>query len=468
MLFFTDEPTLRVNSIGAGLLLTVALCDVMRLTGEIRTVRLLCTEGPKTVLEPTEPRKRKLRQGKKLVKIINDDIDERFYRVRVAEETEGFFRRFNELSSTNRPFHVLLGLAPVVGFLAAFVALLITESFLSAINTFMTVVMLSAPFCAIFSFFHPLCRANKILSKDGCALIGEEAVQEYNESKTVIFPDTDLYASQRCTEIPAKESDDFRQDLRMSAILFCKLGGTLSSVGKIYARGSADASVTFVRLTEQGVEAMIEEKRHILAGSADFLKKYGIRLPRETSDLTLRRTPNVGVMYVAIDGVLKLTYEIEYTEKVAFNTIVNDLASIDTSVAIQSYDPNLNQSFLLANRPSGSTPIRVIKPGRHECDSVLKSSDTGAVAVGDTFDIVYPLHAAHGIQKHRRFGIRLQYVLSAIGAIGGAVLSLTASAEWITPLTVAAYHLCGILVTLAVAHFRLTRRSFRMRKEGRR
>ena len=76
--FFTTEEMLRVNFIACGILLLLAFCDTMRLVSELRTFRLLSTEGVKTVLDSTTPRKKKLRQGKKLVKIINDDIDESF------------------------------------------------------------------------------------------------------------------------------------------------------------------------------------------------------------------------------------------------------------------------------------------------------------------------------------------------------------------------------------------------------
>lgn len=463
--FFTSDTPLRVNPLIAGILLLLAVCDVLRLACEMRTMRLLCAEGDKIVLESVEPRKRKLRQGKKLVKIINDDIDEHFYRVRRAEETSGFFRRFNDLSSTNRPFHILLGMPPIIAFVCAFAALLITGNPSTAISLFMTVMLVAAPFSAIFSFFYPLCRANKLLSQASCALIGDESVEEFGESTTIIFPDTDLYTAEQCTEISVRDGDDFRQDLRLAALLFCKTGGTLATVGNSYGGKGIDAPVTFVRVTESGIEAIAEESRHMIAGSADFLKKNGIRVPRESSDKALRRTPNVGVMYVAIDGILKLSYEIEYTEKPDFERIVRDLADIDIGIAIRSYDPNLNELFLLSNRPEGAIPIRVIKPGRHEPDTTLKTADTGAVALGSTSDIVYPLRAASNVRAVKRFGTVLQYILSVVGIVGTTALSFTPLNAYLTPLTLAAYHLGGIFITLIATQFYLNKRTLQMRKQ---
>lgn len=465
--FFTSDPMLRVNCLICGILLLLAFCDVMRLVCEMRTVRLLCEDGVKTVLESVEPRKKKLRQGKKLIKIINDDIDEQFYRVRHAEETTGFFRRFNDFSSANGLFHVLLGAPPAVAFVGAFVVLLVSRDPSVALSLFMTVILAAAPFISIFAFFYPLARANKLLSRNGCALIGEESVAEYGRSSTVVFQDTDLYSAEQCAEISVREGDDFRQDLRLAAILFCKAGGTLAAVGNTYGGKGLDAPVTFVRVTETGLEAMVEENRHMIAGSAEFLKKNGIRVPRESSDKALRRTPNIGVMYVAIDGVLKLSYEIEYCERPTFEQLVSDLADIDVGIAIRSCDPNLNEGFLTLNRPDGAPLIRVIKPSRYEADTMLKTVDTGAVALGDTLDIVCTLHAAHGVHRARRFGTALQCVLSIVGMIGTTALSLTPLSVYVTPLTVAAYHLCGIFLSLLASRILLSKRTCKIKRKSR-
>lgn len=465
--FFTTEAILRVNFITAGILLLIALCDCMRLVCEMRTFRLLSAEGVKTVLEPTTPRKKKLRQGKKLVKIINDDIDESFYRVQKAETVTGFFRRFNTTRDSHFSFHVLLGLSPACGFLGAFITLLATANPFSALSAFMSVMMLAAPFTAVLSFFFPLCRANKLLARHNCTLVGDEAVQEFGESKTVIFADTDLYTAEKCTEIAMRESDDFRKDLRLAGILFRKIGGTLAGLGASYATKSADPSVAFVRIAEHGVEAMIDNQYHVIAGDADFLKKCGIRIPKESSDRALRRTPNVSIMYVAIDGVLKVSYEIEYSINPDFEELALDLSDIDTDVAIQSYDPNLNEPFLQISREENAAHIRVIKPGKYEADSVMRVCDTGAVALGRPEDIVYPLHAAKGIRTARTFGTYLQYAASAFGAVAATVLSIIsvgAPFEWLHPLTIAGYHILCMLLTLLSSFVYLNRRTLCIRR----
>ena len=445
---FTTAPMLRVNFLTSLALLVMTVCDVLRLSCEMRTLQILSAEGEKTVLSPAVPRKKKLRQGDKIVKIVNDDIGENRYQVRTATETVGFFRRFNDMKSAARPFSILilamLGLATVV----AFVDAVCTSSISSALSAFMTVLMLGAPLASCFGFFYPLSRANRLLSKRNCALVGEEAIEEYDAPKTLIFRDTSLYTAQKCTEIAVREGDDFRNDLRVSSVLFRKLGGTLEPLGQsIPASQKTDPPVSVVRIQDNGVEAMVDNRYHILAGSAEFLRRGGVRVPKESTDKELRRTANVSLMYVAIDGVLKLSYEIEYRTKPTFENLIRDLADTGASTAVWSYDPNLSDSFLQRSRAENAESVRAVKPGRFEEDKPLDIADTGAVALGEDSDIVYPLHAAAEIGMIRRFGLRMQLIATLLGGAAVAILSLLGQSGLFGIAPIAVYQAFWILVT---------------------
>lgn len=462
--FFSPTPLLRVNALTSGMLLLMALCDILRILCEMRVFRILSANGEKTVLEPTQPRKKKLRQGKKLVKILNDDIDEAFYRVQKAEHASGFFRRFNSMDSAAAPLRWFLACIPAIAFVIAFIVSLITNSFSLSLTVFACVLFASLPSTAVFSFFYPLCRANRLLTHYNCALVGDEAVEEFAESKTVIFNDSDLYEAEKSTEFSLKESDELRRDIKLTSILFRKIGGALDRIGRPPLMLDNDPPVAFVRVADYGLEAVIDNRYHVIAGSADYLRRSGIRVPEESDDIVLRRTENTGVMYVAVDGVLKLNYEIEYSVKPSFEALVSELAEIDTAVAIQSYDPNLNDTFLQISRNDRAVPIRVIKPGRFEADGVLKESDTGAVALGSTTDIIAPLHAARYVAKAKTLGIHLQIIFSACGALAVILLTLLSQLAILNPLIIAAYHVACVIATLITTRIGINKRILRLQK----
>ena len=450
-------PLMHLNCVAVGALLLICICDIFRLTSEMRVFRLVATDVPKTVLDTTEPRKKKLRQGKKLIKIINDDIGENFYHVHNAQQTMGFFRRFNELSSARVPFSILLTLPILLGFIAGFV-LALTNGLGDALNTFATITVLGMPGAACFGFFFPLCHANNLLTHENCALIGEEAVEEYNESKTVIFNDYRLCRAQSCTELAVRDTnDDLRRDLKLANILFRKIGGSLENIGKATAHKSSDPAVALVRIADTGVEAVIDNQYHVIAGDATFLKKSGIRIPKETADRALRRSKNVGLLYFAVDGILKLTYDIEYALDPNFEIVAERLADATTSIAIQSYNPNLTEEFLEDVRHADAIPVRVIKPGKYESEALLEIADSGAIALGGEGRIVNPLYAAKKICAVKRISYYLQLAASAISFVGILVLMLLSLSSYLTPMVLGLYYL-GWTVVSAILSFALINR----------
>ncbi len=464
-LFFIDAEMLKANCLVCFAFLILAVCDVFRLTSEMRVLQLLSEDGLKTVLAPSAPRKKKLRQGDKIVKIINDDLGKNMYHVKKAVQTTGFFRRFNSMESAARPFNVMLGCTFALSTLSALVNALLTSSFPSALSTFMTVLLLSAPLSACLMYFYPIARANRLLAKRSCALLGEESVEEYREPKTVIFRDSELYTAEQCTEIAVREGDDFKNDLRLAGILFRKLGGTLKRIGESARTTLNDPPVVIVRIHDNGVEAIVDNRYHMVAGSAEFLKRVGVRVPRESTDKILRRTANTSVMYVAIDGVLKLSYEIEYTTNASFEELICDLSDAGIAVAIHSYDPNLDETFLQKSRSDLAVPIHAVKPGRFEEDKPMESVDTGAVALGESNDIVYPIYAARGIDGLRRFGTRIQLISALLATAASVVLSILGRHQLLSLLPILGYQLLWIAVSVVASFSELNPEKLRFLKK---
>ncbi len=455
---------IRISLPAALSLLLITVCDVLRLSCELRTLRLISAEGEKQVLVAATPRKKKLRHGKKIVKIINDDDGEPRYEIRSATQTVGFFRRHNSFDSATRPFTVLLYTVFALATLTAFFGAIFTSSVTSAVSTFMITVALGMPLSAIWVYFYPLCHANRLLSRRNCALIGEEAVEEFDCPKTLIFHDTDLCKVKACTEIAVRDGDDFRNDLRLSCILFRKLGGTLTSLGdSVPPLTKGDPDTAIVRIMDDGVEAVVDHRYHVLAGSAEFLRRSGIRVPRESSDKALRRTTDTSPMYVAVDGVLKLNYEVQYSISNNFESLIRDLSEGACNVSVYSYDPNLTNDFLSPLRGENAEPIRVVKPGRLEDEHPLDLADTGAVALGKHTDLVYPTYAASSIGAVRRFGFRMQWISTLLGAGIAVLLLLLGEQGLLSVLAIAGYHVFWLIVSTLATHSEINREKLRMK-----
>ncbi len=428
-LFLTGEnlQLISLNLPTVSLLLLIAVCDALRLSSEMRVFRILSAEDEKTVLEPAETHKQKLRHGDKIVKIINDDLDQNLYRPRKSELVSGFFRRCSDTSSAARPFGFLLLATLTLCFVTGLIATVLGNGFQTVASAVLLTFFFSLPIPSVLLFFYPLCRANRLLCHRNCALVGEESVAEYGQPKTVIFRDRDLFTLNKYTQTMVREGEDFRRDIRLAGILFRKMKGALDELDPNSASSVNDPPVTLVRLGENGTEAIVDNHYHLLAGNAQFLTKSGVRVPKESTDRREGRNENARLMYVAIDGVLKLTYEIEYTASPAFEAMISLLAEHGTYSAIRTYDPNINDEFLQACGVAGAEYVRVIKPVKYESEDTVEVSDSGAVALGDRFDVTRPTVAASLIQKIRSVGYRVQLAATAAGAALGLILALRQS-----------------------------------------
>ena len=412
-----EKTLISLNLPAVGTLLVTAICDAARLASEMKVFRIISVDEEKTVMETAEPQKQKIRQGDKIVQIINDDVDLNIYCVRKSNFITGFFRRCNDSSSAVRPFGFLLLTALTLSFLTGFTSAVFGKDVATVASASLLTFFISLPVPAVVLFFYPLCRANRLLNHRNCALIGEESVAEFGRNKTVIYRDKDMFTIKKCTQTMIREGEDFRRDMHLAAILFRRMRGALSDLDPHSAeKALSDPPVTFVRLGENGTEAMVDNRYHLLAGDGKFMVKNGVRIPEERTESAAQRKENVCLMYLAINGVLKLTYEIEYEASPSFESMAALLAEHNTRLAIRTYDPNLNDAFMEQSRDSGVEYIRVIKPVRNESDGTMEISDNGVVALGGRFDLPRTMIAASVINTIRSYGYRIQFVAAILGA----------------------------------------------------
>ena len=168
-------------------------------------------------------------------------------------------------------------------------------------------------------------------------------------------------------------------------------------------------------------------------------------------------------MYVAIDGALKLNYEVQYSVNDDFESLIRDLAEGDCNVSLYGYDPNLTTEFLSSLRGEYAEPVRMVKPGRLEDEHPLDLADTGAVALGKHTDLVYPTYAASSIGAVRRFGFRMQWISTLLGAGIAVLLLLLGEQGLLSVLAIAGYHVFWLIVSTLATHSEINREKLRMK-----
>jgi cation transport ATPase len=418
-------------------LFLLATGERMRVKTEQTAFSVVSARTRKVLLSDVDPKKKKVVRDGHIVKIINDDADRPWRRVRQSELAEGYFRRTSEPSARYRNLAPLIAAAVFVSFAVAIGVLLLRNDLRLAAGTLLFSVLLTLPSSALIAYAHPMQLTTKELAKCGCAIVGDSAVDEYAEPCILLFDDTEMFRSKSSTEITIKGGGDTRKYIRYAKRLFRTLGGTLRHVTTSdLSEEMYEDRVEILRVMDEGVEACIDGKAHVLAGTSAFMTKNGIRVPSESAELLVRRHVESCILYLAFEGKLRLGYEIDYRISGRFEQMVAELAKTGTNVAIESCDPDIHAEFLSRSRDPGMAPVRVVKPVRFEKTVDVGGVDSGVVATRTARDIARATDACRRLARHDRFVAGLQWLMLAVGCATAAALMLlnvTPEALLLTP-----------------------------------
>ena len=433
LVFFTvlyDVPGLlepvcgmMLNLPTALMLTMLAIGERIKIKSEKKTFSVVSARSRKIALSDMEAKKKKVIRDGHIVKIINDDADLDLRRVRRTEQIGGYFRRTGEPSLRHRALSPVLMIALLLSVAIGVTTLLMKHDLRVASTVFLLTLQLTLPASALIAYVYPKLLAAESLGKQGCAIVGDSAVDQYATDGILLFDDTEMFRSKSSTEITIKGGGDTRKYIRYAKRLFRTLGGTLRNVTTSdLSEETYEDRVEILRVMDEGVEARIDGKVHILAGTAAFMVKNGIRVPSETAELLVRRHVESCILYLAFDGKLRLGYEIDYRISGRFEHMVADLANNRTAVAIESYDPCIHAEFLTRSREPGMPPVRVIKPVHFEKTVESSVVDSGVIATRSARDIARAVTACHRLADNDRRVKSVYYVGLLIGALLSAGL----------------------------------------------
>lgn len=380
----------------------------------------------KIALYDMEPKRKKVIRGGHIVKIINDDADRILRRVRRTERIGGYFRRTGEPTRRYRALPGLLMTSVLCSVVLGVMALLIKGDLRLSATVLVLSLQTTLPLSALIAYVYPFWLTSTRLAKRGCGIIGDSAVDEYAKDSILLFDDTEMFRSKSSTEITIRGGGDTRKYIRYAKRLFKTLGGTLSSVTTSdLSEEVREDRVEILRVLEQGIEARMDGRVRVLAGTSEFMMKNGIRVPSDSAELLVRRHVESSILYLAFDGKLRLGYEIDYRISGRFEQIADQLGHAGTSVAVESSDPCIHAELLARSRDPKLAPIRVIKPLHFEKNDEAEVIDSGVVATKNARDIAHAVLACHKIATNDRLIRGIQYAATLIGALlCGALMML--------------------------------------------
>lgn len=423
---FDPVGNLIFNLPAAMALVLLATGECMRVKTEESAFEVVSSRSRKILLADMEPKKKKVVRDGHIVKIINDDADRPWRRVRQADQVEDYFHRMSDSGKRYRGLAPLIAASVLVSVALALIVLVLKDDLRLSAAAFLFSVLLTLPSSALISYSYSMLTTTRELAERGCTIVGDSAVGEYARPSLLLFDDTDMFRSKSSTEITIKGGGDTRKYIRYAKRLFRTLGGTLRHVTTSdMSEEMYEDRVEILKVMDEGVEACIDGKAHVLAGTSAFMVKNGIRVPSESAELLVRRHVESCILYLAFEGKLRLGYEIDYRISGRFEQMIAELAKNGTSVAIETCDPDIHAEFLSRSRGPEMSPVRVIKPVRFERSVDVGAVSSGVVATRSARDIARATDACRRLAKNDRFIGALQWIMLLVGCAVAAVLTLT-------------------------------------------
>ncbi len=370
------------------------------------------------------------------------------YSVRKASFTEGYFRRTNEKKKNIYLLNYIIIPAAAAGVMMAFITAGITSDVAKAFSAFMASVLICMPSSLLLLISLPPALASRRLRKHGCAIVGLAGIDEYSKRKMIVFEDRTMFPSRSIHTKGIKLYDGFEiyDMLVKTGSLFSVVGGPL---GEIFETGNAKYrqvnNIKLVKAERGGVEAVVDGNKHLLAGSYEFLEKYGIYPKRNPRDEQLAAEGEVTIIYIAIDKRAAARLYVDYRPDADFERAAAILTDCGNRVAIRTCDPGIDGNMVERKRGADACEISILRTAGAETDTNAGGIDSGIVALGSPCSLAEPVLVATELKKVRRRGLITILGVFIINIIFSAVLAVTGTLGFIVSGVAAAYLILWLL-----------------------
>lgn len=383
-------------------------------------------------------------------------VDDDYMRVIRVGRTS-FVDNFVSRSDEKRPSQVnkvLLPLAVIVIIGLFAVSMILHNSASLAFSVANIALMMCLPATVFCAEYYPLYDAARKSFNTGSAIIGESAIEEYADPAVVTFEDRDVYPSYSVKVKNIKVYGNGRIDriLYDTASLFSLTGGPLCDVFELATAdiGHSD-SAKLTGAEEDGIAADIEGSE-VLIGKDSYMQKNGIFPLHDLEDESYLRSGDIGILYVAEDGVLTAKYYIQYMMDVDFISILKQLHRKKVFTVIRTFDPNITEELLSHSVDLNRYAVKIVRCGKDDRLSVSSErADSGVVSTESPKALMQTVIMCGNLYNVLRTNSILKAVSVVVSLCIMAFVSVISASSGIHSLYVALYQLFWMLPPLLIS-----------------
>ncbi len=338
-----------------------------------------------------------------------------------------FFNRASKTCENSLNVATMIGISMGIALVTGTVSFLLDGySLVSGIQSCAMVFMLSYPVFSILSHKIALKCVSKRAAIEESAFVGESSVYEAADVDVFTYEDTEIFGiedvSIRKVHLYGKAYNTPKAMKEMYS-LFSVIGGPLDFVfsSALDRKGSSAENII---IEDDGVSGMLEGSR-ICAGTEEYMKRHGVKIPDDDYRTNPSATDSTKVMYGAEDGEVYVKFFIRYSFSEEFTMLLPDLKAKKIVPLIYTRDPNITVE-LLKVLTLGEDIIRVMKKyvPRTTEEKTYRRIDSGIVTHGDKNSAINMILLAKKYTAFQESLAASELISMIVGAVLAVVLAL--------------------------------------------
>lgn len=367
------------------------------------------------------------------------------YRVRKTASVKGFLRRSTTVCEDEGVNLAVLLAMPGVGALCFLLSFFVGGYTLNeSLQSVLFGCFLAAPLfmCGV----HVYCMHRTVAAAgEDSVIVGEASVKEAITSKAISFEDVEAAPAAGVVLSGIRvHCDDPSSVFKYLTALYGYIGGPLCGrFSGIYTDRSvaATALVELVDATEDGVSAVVEGAEVVVGNARYMTASHITSVPGISDDRALTDARN-GVLYVAVNRMVCMTFYMEHKISSAFEKNVLHLHRLGIAAILRTYDPNFNEDTVSRSPVLRECRVHVVSKRVEERNDFYAERAEGGIATsGSTGKLLKLFLLCFRANKLLRFGKGFKLVGVLLGTATAAVLSVLGFFHIIPSVYIALYHL---------------------------
>ncbi|MBQ8005183.1 MAG: hypothetical protein IJ303_02600, partial [Clostridia bacterium] len=433
-------------------LVFLVLGDYFDLSREIRSFNTVATRRPKYAVM-TQHSEAERTAEEEMMAIFSEEeqtgADEKVLETKKVGFVENYFRRTNIRSSKSRNRCLMIFPFVALAIALGIVSYVVNRSGITAFNIAILTVLFGMPMSAMFIGSFPFFGAVKAAFENDATIIGEESIEEYSDASRVIFTDKEVFPLEATVTRGIKLFDNnaIYYVLYHLASLYTKIGGPLKErlIQATTELGYSE-DVEILSIAENGIEAMIDGKVHVLAGKEAYMAQCGIDTYEDPDDDKMRGE-GATALYLVLDGVLSAKLYVRYDIDPELENVISILAGERMETVIRTCDPNIDDMLLASRLRNAGLPIRIIR-GTSEDHGEVQSADSGIVSRSSLTALARAVALCNKIRRVRKTSKSVSIASMLVSTFMMIFLSLLSSELVIPSVYVALYQIFWMIPNL--------------------